>query len=346
MLSTRADKISLHSCIVQDAALWPMDEERGSRPTASGKADIGAWLNGERASFLGRSGDDSIEGLSPRGSLGVGGQTGSLPYLECLAAPAMEFGGPSDELQGGSPMQTSSTVLAGLGCTLSDAVSKGRAMQDTGTSSNGLQHHQSRNGLVNGIIGNDDCHSTASGVKQQQQQQQQDQPGRRDHNVKASRLDAAEQERAPSATAYRERPCAHPLEVAADARQHVSDRTSQQDAGPEGARAGSRSPVAAGLPSDIPAAMPSRDAPEQPPSTGTSPQHDRKRCRLRMDAACSSRQAGDAAGKSTSVNAAANGRAAGDSAATAQQPVRRSFELRLVPSTPDVRKPLPSYLGS
>ncbi len=266
---------------VQDAALWPMDEERRSTSPASGKADVRVWPSGERASASERGGGDGIEGLSARSSVGLRGRVGSLPYLECSAAPAMQFAGPGDELQGGSPMQTSSTVLAGVGCTSSDAVSNGRGMQDDATCCNGLQQ-EGRNGLIGGSASHAESRPGASNLSQQEQQHQQ--------QCANAQLDSAEQRPEPAATAYREKPFSQPLALAAEASQHASHIPAQQDTAPDRRKAGNQSHAAAGMGSDTSVAtVPPCDAPEQPSSAGTSPQHDRKRCKLRMDTACNSR---------------------------------------------------------
>ena len=326
-----------HQRLAQDTALWPMDEERPVSIPSCSKADVSAWLAGERAQVVQPSGDDDVEGLSPRSSLGAGGRAGSLPFLQCLTAPAMHFDGAGEEPQGGSPMQVSSAVAAGAdsGRSASDAVnSKGKETKDGGACSNCSLIREGRNGL-HASSSHAEMHSSASSIIQQQT----DTRDQQSDDVRLTQPAAARQEAAPQATAYREQPPSHLVEQAMDAGRHGSRKLPERDAEARKPDASSQDHVAAGSGAAVPAAVTlPRDAPEQPPSTGTSPQHDRKRSRLRMNAACSSRRANGAAkgGMPASAGMAANGAMPNGGTATAQQPVRRSFELRLVPSTPDV----------
>ena len=326
-----------------------MDEERPVRLPAPSKAVVSAWLADERPSTMEKGGDDSLEGLSPRSSLGTRGRAGSVPYLECLTAPAMQFGGPGEEPQGGSPMQVSSSVAAGLecGCSVLEAVGKTKETQGGGLCSSCLQDHQGKNGRHLSTTSHAEMRSSASSPGQQQKDvfcQQQNGMAR------PSQPDSAEQELVPAATAYREQLGAHPAEVAVNAQQHASHCPVQQHVAPDAGETASQSHPAAVSECASPAAViPQLDAPEQPPSTGTSPQHDRKRTKLRMDVACSSRRAGCAVGKATpaGADATANGVALHGDAEAAQRPVRRSFELRLVPATPDVSVcPSPNHSAS
>ena len=324
--------------------MWPMDEERPPRLPVRDDAHSSGWSAGQRRVAGSEKGDDNgADGASPRSGAGVIGRVGSLPYLECLAAPAMQFGGREEEPQGGSPMQVSSSTVSGCTCGFSDRCDGAKGAQDSGPGSDCLRDRQRNNSVHAGNLVYLEVRSSAQGDSQQQH----DAPERPTYESAGAQRISAAQEPAPAPTAYREQPSLHAINPAADCSDDGSGGLAQQ-----GAASAARQPNghANGFGSAGGASMPSpSDPPQQPPSTGTSPQHHRKRSRLRMDAACRSRCGDAAASLGTSETAAAGtGAAANGRAAAGQHPVKRSFELRLVPATPDVRPdpvPAPALTG-
>ena len=320
--------------------MWPMDEEQPPRLPVRSDAVASSWLTGERRPGAGSDrGDDSgVEGTSPRSTAGMLKRVGSLPYLECLAAPAMQFGGDAEELQGGSPMQISSTVAPSVDCSSEYSSHKcngAHVAQSSAAAPDLLKDRQPRNGVHASSLIQTAVRSAAQADSQQHH-------GTLDRPTDVSGSDqpaSAGQQPVPAATAYREKPASHAVDLSADCSCDGSGYPAQQGAAPaerqpNGHAEGVDSTVAARVPSDL-------DTPEQPPSTGTSPQHDRKRSRLRMDAACRARRGSAAAVRATAATgstAAACATAAPNGASEAAlRPVERSFELRLVPATPDVR---------